>query len=100
VHQTFRASSLLRAALVLAFLVAPLKSWSFRHAEDAIWLHTLTATGVACAFFAWPRAIHFDQDGIWQRSLFGRVTRIRLKEVDSLSQLADEGKTVVGGPQH
>jgi hypothetical protein len=76
VNTTFKASPFVRVAFVLVLIAAPLMSSVFRHEDGALWLHLLDAVGVVAVFLAWPRTIHFDGDGIWQRDLFGAKKRI------------------------
>jgi hypothetical protein len=53
--------------------------------------------GFLAMFLSWPRAIHLDGQGIWQRDRLGRVKRIDWQAVDSLGHISSEGKTIVGG---
>ncbi len=45
----------------------------------------------------WPRTITFDENGIRQRDVLGRLKHIPWTSVDSLGHVADEDKTIVGG---
>ena len=96
-NTTFKASPFVRVAFVLVLIAAPLMSWVFRHEDGALWLHLLDAVGVVAVFLAWPRTIHFDGDGIWQRDLFGGKKRIPWGQVGSLAFLRADDKAIVGG---
>jgi hypothetical protein len=81
----------------LAVISTPVLSWWLRNDEAAVWLHVMMAFAIACAFFTWPRPIHLDSEGVWQRSLFGRVRRIAWREIDSAGIIPSESKAIVGG---
>jgi hypothetical protein len=96
-NHTFAASWLLRGGLLLMLIGCPSVCWLARQDEAAIYVCFMCLAGFIAMFFFWPRAIHFDDDEIWQRDLLGRVKRISWQAVDSLGHVASEGKTIVGG---
>jgi hypothetical protein len=96
-NRTFSASFPIRCAFLLVLVAAPILSWSFRNADGARWLHLLSATGVICVFFAWPRPIHCDSACIWQRNWAGKPRRIPWPDVDSLAYDISDDKVFVGG---
>ena len=75
----------------MVLISAPLIAWMFSAEKEELWLQLLPAIGIVGVFLAWPRAIHFDEDGIWQRQIFGSVKRIRWNEVDSLASVVPSG---------
>ena len=76
----------------MVLISAPLISWMFYAEKEELWLQLLPAIGIVGVFLAWPRAIHFDEDGIWQRQIFGSVKRIRWNEVVSLVRAGSHGR--------
>lgn len=96
-NRTFKASPTVRAAFLLVYIAAPVLAWWLRDDEVAMLLDGMYAVGVIAVFFAWPRTIHFDTYGIWQRNLLGRKQFIQWNDVDSLAHIAADGKTVVAG---
>lgn len=97
VNQDFKGTTSIRAAYLLIVFVMPALSLAVRNESDAFYLHTMTAVALVTVFVAWPRAIHFDTAGIWQRDRVGRIHRIPWSSVDSVGHDAGQGRTIVGG---
>ena len=61
------------------------------------------ASGLMTVFFAhclvkmWPRTIHIDDEGIWQRDVLGRKRKIPWQSVDALDHVYERGVMVAGG---
>jgi hypothetical protein len=97
VNHTFTASWQIRSAFALVFVSAPLLCWLARNQDGAVFICLLCLAGVVFTFLGWPRAIHLDSEGIWQRNRWGKVRRISWIQVDSVAHVTSTGCTIVGG---
>ena len=95
-NHDFRGSPFIRGAYLLFAFGMPALSLAFRHAPDANYLHAMTLAALVSVFLAWPRAIHLDENGIWQRDRLGRRHSIEWGSLDTAAH-AFEGKILIAG---
>lgn len=64
---------------------------------DSMWTQLTPLVFVLMAFFGWPRTIHVDETGVWQRTRLGLKRRIRFEDVLALAH--EDGTTTVVGKE-
>ena len=84
-NQSFGASWILGFGFIAVFICAPVFSWWMHLQGEPVWIQAILWFPVLAVLKAWPRAIRFDDEGITQRTLFGRMKRIRYHEVDDIA---------------
>ena len=53
---------------------------------DPLWLQFINLAFYGLAFYGWPRTIHCDESGVWQRNRFGFKTKIPYGEIISVNR--------------
>lgn len=64
---------------------------------DPVWIQLTPLVFVLIAFYGWPRTIHVDETGVWQRTRFGLKRRIQFEDV--LAVAHEDGTTTVTGKE-
>jgi hypothetical protein len=96
-HKTFGGSWAIKACFTLAAIFIPVAAWAMYVQHEPIWIQLAPWTAVIFLFKAWPRAIRLDDEGLKQRTLFGRLKRIRYSEIEDVSYLMTEETLIVCG---
>lgn len=94
-RQSFPATAFIAGLYGVAVLFSAVMAIGMYRENDPAWLQLIPLSFVLIAFYAWPRTIHIDESGVWQRSRFGRKTRLNYSDVIALSY-SDCTTTVTG----
>lgn len=65
--------------------------------HEPFWMQVAVWAPALFLFKGWPRAIRIDDEGVKQRTHFGKLKEIRYSQIDDVSFLMDEGMLIVCG---
>ena len=94
-RQSFPASAFAAGIYGVGVLFSGAMSIGMYREGDGWGIQIIPLAFVLIAFYGWPRTIHCDEEGVWQRSRFGFKTRIPYNDVVAVSY--SEGTTTVTG---
>ena len=97
IHRNFAASWALKACFVLVVVSVPITGWFFYVQHEPVWVQVAVWSPLPVLFKTWPRAIRGDDEGVSQRTLFGRLKRIRFADIEDISYLVGEGTVFLYG---
>jgi hypothetical protein len=95
VKQVFPATAFMSGLYSVVILLAGGLCVGMHREGDPLWLQFISLVFAAIVFYGWPRAIHCDESGIWQRSRLGARRNIHYGNVVSLAY--SQGTTAVTG---
>jgi hypothetical protein len=96
-RQSFPASAFAAGIYGVSVLFSGVMSIGMYREGDPVWIQLIPLAFLLIAFYGWPRTIHCDERGIWQRSRFGLKTLIPYGDVLAVTQ--SQGTTTVSGTE-
>jgi hypothetical protein len=93
--QVFPATAFIGGLYSVTVLLAGAISIGTYREGDSVWLQLAPLSFLAIAFYGWPRAIHCDENKIWQRSRLGTKRSIHYDNVIAVAY--SQGTTTVTG---
>jgi hypothetical protein len=94
-RQSFPATAFATGVYGLDLLLSAAMMIGSHQEGDPMWVQLTPLVFVWIAFMGWPRTIHVDETGVWQRTRWGRKRRIRFEDVLAVSH--EHGTTTVTG---
>ena len=96
-RQSFPASAFATGIYGLNLLLSAVLVIGTHREGDPIWIQLTPLLFVLIAFFGWPRTIHVDETGVWQRTRLGLKRRIPFEDVLAVSR--QQGTTTIAGKE-
>jgi hypothetical protein len=93
--QSFPASAFVTGLYGITVVFSAAIAIGTHREGDPIWIQLLPLVFVFIAFYGWPRTIHSDEKGVWQRTRFGLKRIIPYDEVVAVAYA--QGTTTVTG---
>jgi hypothetical protein len=94
-QKSFPATTFAAGIYGLCVLMATATGIGMYREGDPLWLQFIDGGFYALAFYGWPRTIHCDESGVWQRSRFCVKTVIPYDEIISVTP-GDKSVVVTG----
>jgi hypothetical protein len=92
-RQSFPASAFWTGMYGLTLVLSAAMVIGTHREGDPMWVQLTPLVFVLIAFCGWPRTIHVDETGVWQRTRLGLKKRIRFEDV--LAVAHEHGTTTV-----
>lgn len=92
-RQSFPASAFWTGMYGLTLVLSAATVIGTHREGDPMWIQLTPLVFVLIAFFGWPRTIHVDETGVWQRTRLGLKRSIRFEDV--LAVTHEHGTTTV-----
>ena len=96
-RQSFPASAFWTGLYGLTLILSAAMVIGTHREGDPMWIQLTPLVFVLIAFYGWPRTIHVDETGVWQRTRLGLKRRIRFEDV--LAVAYEHGTTTVAGKE-
>ncbi len=96
-RQSFPASAFLTGLYGLTLILSAAIVIGTHREGDPVWVQLTPLVFVLIAFYGWPRTIHVDETGVWQRTRLGLKRRIRFEDILAIAY--EQGSTTVTGKE-